>query len=164
MDAKQAITSQYLAALEMLKQAIVKCPEALWDDARDKNRFWHVAYHALFYTHLYLQRSESEFTAWSKHREHYHVLGELPASPDVAAVYSQAEVLAYLEVCREQVKEKVTALDLDAADSGFYWLPFGKLELQLYILRHLGQHVGELMDRLGTRASIEVDWVGRGTS
>jgi hypothetical protein len=167
MNAKQAITSQYRAALEMLKQAILKCPEALWDDPRDKNRFWHIAYHALFYTHLYLQVSESKFTPWSKHREHYQVLGALPEPPHaplgVGAAYSQAEVLAYLEVCQEQVKEKVAALDLDATDSGFHWLPFGKLELQLYNLRHLGQHIGELMDRLGTRAAIEVDWVGRVT-
>jgi hypothetical protein len=167
MNAKQAIASQYLAALEMLKQTILKCPEALWDDPRDKNRFWQIAYHALFYTHLYLQESESTFTPWPRHRENYQFLGSTPwpphAPPDIGEAYSPAEVLAYLEVCQEQAKEKVVALDLDAADSGFHWLPFGKLELQLYNLRHLGQHIGELMDRLGTRAAIEVDWVGRGT-
>ncbi len=168
MDAKQAIASQYLAAFEMLKQAIVKCPEALWDDPRDKNRFWHIAYHALFYTHLYLQRSESEFTPWSKHREQYRSLGSSPepspAAMGVEAAYSQAELLAYLEICREQVKERVATLDLEAADSGFDWLSFGKLELQLYNLRHLAQHTGELMERLGTRAAIDVDWVGKGES
>jgi len=42
------------------------------------------------------------------------------------------------------------------------WLSFGKLELQLYNLRHLGQHTGELMERLGTRAALDVDWVGKG--
>ena len=39
MDAKQVITSQYLAALQMMKLTIEKCPAALWDDARDRNRF-----------------------------------------------------------------------------------------------------------------------------
>jgi hypothetical protein len=164
MDAKQAITSQYLATLEMLKQAIVKCPDTLWDDPGDKNRFWQIAYHALFYTHLYLQESESAFTGWSGHRKDYQYLGSTPrpphAPPDIGEAYSPAEVLAYLEVCQAQVKEKVAELDLEAANSGFSWLPFGKLELQLYNLRHLSQHVGELMERLGTRAAIEVDWVG----
>ncbi len=166
MDAKQAIASQYLAALEMLKQAIAKCPKALWDDPGDKNRFWHVAYHTLFYTHLYLQESEGDFVPWARHRKDYQYLGAAPwppyPSPDIGEAYSQADMLAYLEICREQVKEKVAAVNLEAAASGFSWLPFGKLELQLYNLRHLEQHTGELMDRLGTRAAIEVDWVGKG--
>jgi hypothetical protein len=46
------------------------------------------------------------------------------------------------------------------AESGFYWLPMNKLELQIYNIRHLQQHTGELMERLGSRAGVEVDWVG----
>lgn len=36
MDAREVISSQYLAALEMLKRSVVACPEALWarPDAR----------------------------------------------------------------------------------------------------------------------------------
>ena len=55
--------------------------------------------------------------------------------------------------------ERVPQLDLEA-ESGFGWLPFGKLELQFYNIRHLQQHTGELMERLGTRAHVDVDWVG----
>ena len=164
MDAKQAILAQYLAALEMLKHVIVQCPEALWDDLHDKNRFWHIAYHALFYTHLYLQTSQSEFTAWSGHHENYHRLESLPQptpeQPDLGKAYTKDEELTYLEICCEQAKEKVAVLDLEAA-SGFSWLPFSKLELQLYNLRHLQQHIGELAERLWTRSAVEVDWVGR---
>jgi hypothetical protein len=50
-------------------------------------------------------------------------------------------------------------VDLEAA-SGFFWLPFDKLELQFYTIRHIQQHTGELMERLGTRANVEIDWVG----
>jgi len=166
MDAKEAILSQYLAALEMLKHAIVQCPDGLWDDPHNQNRFWRSAYHALFYTHLYLQTSESEFTAWSGHREKYHRLEFLPQptaeQPELGKAYSKEEELAYLQICREQAKEKVAVLDLEAA-SGFSWLPFSKLELQLYNLRHLQQHIGELAERLWSRSAVEVDWVG-GTS
>jgi hypothetical protein len=165
MDAKPAILTQYLAALEMLKQTVVKCPPALWDEPSDKNKFWHITYHALFYTHLYLQVSESEFKAWAKHREHYQFLGPLPwpphEPPSIGQAYDKEDLLAYLEVCQAQVKEIVPLLDLEAAASGFSWQPFGKLELQLYNLRHLQHHIGELMERLGTRAAIEVDWLGR---
>jgi hypothetical protein len=34
------------------------------------------------------------------------------------------------------------------------------LELQIYSIRHLMQHTGELMDRLGRRTGAEIDWVG----
>jgi hypothetical protein len=53
----------------------------------------------------------------------------------------------------------VPQLNLEAA-SGFDWLPFGKLELQFYTIRHIQQHTGELMERLGSRAGVEVNWVG----
>jgi hypothetical protein len=53
----------------------------------------------------------------------------------------------------------VPQLDL-AAESGFYWLPFDKAELQIYNIRHLQQDAGELMERLGSRAGLDVEWVG----
>jgi hypothetical protein len=46
--------------------------------------------------------------------------------------------------------------------SGFEWLPFGKLELQVSSLRRSQQHTAELMERLGSRAGIHVDWAGWG--
>ena len=57
MSYTDAIISQYLASLEMLRHVITGCPEDLWDRVEDGNRSWHIAYHALFYTHLYLQDS-----------------------------------------------------------------------------------------------------------
>jgi hypothetical protein len=52
----------------MLKEAVTRCPEELWDDTAYKNRFWNIAYHALFYTHLYLQPNLEAFSPWEKHR------------------------------------------------------------------------------------------------
>lgn len=164
METKAVIRSQYLAALEMLKQTIVKCPASLWDDPAPKNRFWHIAYHALFYTHLYLQDTEKEFAPWAKHRPEYNYMGQVAKpphdAPKVREPYRQEDVLEYLQFCQQQVEDKVPALDLEVA-SGFHWLPFGKLELQFYNIRHIQQHAGELAERLGTQAGIDVDWVGR---
>ena len=81
MDLAEIIISQYLAALEMLKQTIIKCPESIWNSPDDKTKFWHIAYHALFYTHLYLQDSEADFTPWAKHRDEYQFIGQLPWPP-----------------------------------------------------------------------------------
>jgi hypothetical protein len=163
MSVPDVIISQYLASLEMLKRAVTKCPESLWNDPNDKNPFWHVAYHAIFYTHLYLQESEQTFTPWSKHRNEYQFLGQVPwpphAPPQIGEPYDKVNLLEYLALCQNQVRERVPWLDLEAA-SGFDWLPFGKLELQFYNLRHLQQHTGELMERLGSRANTDIDWVG----
>jgi DinB superfamily len=163
MDTKQVIQSQYLAALKMLKQAVEKCPPEVWNAAEDKNRFWHVAYHSLFYTHLYLQDAEKDFQPWEHHRREYQFLGQTPYPPHdpprIGEPYAKEEILAYYDVVREEVKKRVPALDLEAA-SGFEWLPFGKLELQFYNIRHLQQHTGELFERLGARAGIKLDWVG----
>jgi hypothetical protein len=163
MNIPEVIISQYQSALEMLKQAITRCPESLWNSPGDKTKFWHIAYHALFYTHLYLQESEQSFVPWSKHRNEYQFLGQVPwpphAPPQIGEPYDKASLLEYLAFCQRQVADRVPQLDLQAA-SGFDWLPFGKLELQFYTIRHMQQHTGELMERLGTRANVEIDWVG----
>jgi len=54
----------------------------------------------------------------------------------------------------------VNRMDLEA-ESGFHWLPFDKLELQFYNIRHVQQHTGELSERLGAKGEIEVRWVGK---
>jgi hypothetical protein len=159
MRAKETIKSQYYASLEMLKQAIEACPESLWYGPEPRNPFWHTAYHVLFYTHFYLQTSEDDFVPWEKHREVYVSLGSSGERSESEEPFSKEEILAYHELCREQVEEKVTSLDLEA-QSGFSWLPFDKLELQIYSIRHIQQHTGELYERLGTNRDIELGWVG----
>lgn len=164
MDIKEIITSQYLAALAMLRQAIATCPSELWDSPADQNKFWHVAYHALFYTHFYLCPSENEFEPWAKTRKDYQFMGPTPWPPHTRPVtdqpYSRADLLEYVDFCQARVTPWLAVTDLGAAESGFHWLPFGKLELQIYSMRHLQQHIGELCDRLGERAGVEIDWVG----
>jgi hypothetical protein len=163
MNTPEIIISQYQAALEMLKQTIAKCPDSIWNSPNDKTKFWHIAYHALFYTHLYLQDSEQTFTPWPKHRKEYQFIGQVPwpphAPPQIGEPYDKETVLEYLTFCQRQVADRVPQVDLEAA-SGFDWLPFNKFELQLYTIRHIQQHTGELMERLGTRAGAEIRWVG----
>jgi hypothetical protein len=163
MDNREIIISQYQAALAMLKETVEKCPDWIWNSSEDKTKFWQIAYHALFYTHLYLQDSEQDFTPWSKHRKDYQYFGRLPYPPhtplEIGEPFDRESVLEYLAICQRQVDERVPLINLEAA-SGFDWLPFNKLELQLYTIRHLQQHTGELMERLGSRANVEIHWVG----
>lgn len=163
MDYHAVIRSQYHATLGMLAQAIEKCPDALWNQRDDQAKFWHIAYHALFYTHLYLNPTEADFTPWVNHREDYQFMGPIPWDgnrlPKIEEPYQPAVLLDYVTFCRQRVDQHVPTLDL-AAPSGFNWLPMNKFELQLYTIRHLQQHAGELMERLGSRLGISVDWIG----
>jgi hypothetical protein len=167
MNIKDVIISQYLASLEMLSNAVKACPDRIWADSKHKNKFWHIAYHAIFYTHLYLQNSEDDFIPWEKHRDEYQFMGSLPEAPSkkpaIDTPYLKGEIIEYLEFCKKQVIETLPILNLDSDASGFYWLPFGKLELQFYNIRHLQQHTGELYERLGTEENIDVQWVGKGS-
>jgi len=156
MAFKDTIQSQYHAALMMLKAAVEKCPVDLWADDDYVNPFWRVAYHTIIYTHFYLSPTQDDFIPWEKHKEDMQLLG--PKAPD-SEPYSKDDVLKYLEFCLEQVEAQVSAMDLDA-ESGFYWLPFDKLELQFYNIRHIQHHTGELCERLGAHGEIEVGWVG----
>ena len=164
MNTQDVIKSQYHAALSMLQQVVVRCPDAVWRSVNPSMPFWRVAFHALFYTHLYLQPTEKDFAPWPKHRDESQHMGPLPwpphDEPAIGEPYSRDEILEYLDFVRAQVEEKVSALDLEG-DSGFFWLPFSKLELQFYNIRHVQQHAGELSQRLA-ESGAEIDWVGAG--
>ena len=78
MDIAQVIVSQYQAALAMLEDAVVRCPDDLWDTPQPPNRFYQIAYHALFYTHLYLQPTVDDFKVWEKHIDGHQSFGQPP--------------------------------------------------------------------------------------
>lgn len=166
MNTKQAIESQYLASLEMMKQTIEKCPQSLWSDPSYKNQFWHITYHALFYTDFYLHPAEDDYLPWPKQKELAQFMGPTPwpphEVPEIDKPYAQDEMLEYIDYIKGRVREIVPVLDF-AGGSGFDWLPMSKLELQFYSIRHLQLHIGELCERLWQQEKIEVNWLGMGS-
>lgn len=150
MTVYETLARQYRAALEALADAVRKCPDALWL-APSPNKYWHIAYHALFFAHLYLQDSQDTFRPWPKHRPNYQFLGRIPwpphELPQIDSPYTKEEVLEYLDFCRAEVEARTPGIDFDAP-SGFHWLPFNKLELQIYNIRHIQHHTGQLTDRV----------------
>jgi DinB family protein len=155
MTVQAVLKSQYHASLSMLRNAIDACPPALWTDASYVNQFWHVAYHTLFYTDLYLQPSESAFVPWEHHRPEYNFFKSESIVP-----YSVDEIRAYCERCDEKVDSAVDRLDLTAAESGFSWYKMSKLEHQFVNLRHLQHHTGQLAERIRQATGRGIDWVG----
>ncbi|MBP6788323.1 MAG: DinB family protein [Candidatus Promineofilum sp.] len=153
-DLAAILTSQYLASLTMLKEAIIACPDALWNAPEDRNKFWHVVYHTLFFTHLYAADSAESFVPWRQHRDGYE---EFDGPPDDAP-YDKATLLEYLAFCRRHLPERLPQLDLWARE-GHEDRTLLTLERQINSIRHLMQHVGELLERLGSRTGAEIEWV-----
>ena len=152
---RSAFDTQYQAGLDMLEAAVRACPDDAWDSDAHVNRFWHIAYHALFYVHLYLFQSLSERSPWSGHREGAQNLGQ------EVGPYSRDSILEYLAFCRDHARSRIAKLDL-TAESGFPWLTFGPVERLAYNLRHLQHHTGQLSERIRQDTGNGVRWVGRG--
>ena len=159
------IVSQYRASLAMLRAPIERCPEDLWASETHENRFWQIAYHALFYTHLYLSPGEESFEPWELYRPEYESLGPLPyppyALPEIGDPYTQAEILDYQALVEGMVVKRVGAAPLEGP-SGFPWLAFDRLELHLYNVRHIQHHAGQLVDRVRHARGGSFGWVGSG--
>jgi hypothetical protein len=164
---RAALGSQYHAALAMLREVVERYPEERWEADRRVNAPWQLAYHSLFFTHLYLQPEVAAFRPWKGHRSQVQhedgIAGpadpgnDLPLIPDP---YTKAQVLEYLAFCDALVDEAVAALDLLSPQSGFHWYPIGKLEHQLVNLRHVQHHTAQLADRLRNDAGLGTRWVG----
>jgi hypothetical protein len=164
---RAAFKSQYRSALAMLRDAVEQCPDELWDDPSFKNRFWQVAYHALFFTHLYLQPRLEDFEPWSGHQSEVQHDDGIAGPPDpdsdlplIPEPYSKGAVLEYSSFCQDRVDDWVDALDFGSPESGFHWYPVPKLEHQLVNLRHVQHHTAQLADRLRRELDAGVRWVG----
>jgi hypothetical protein len=153
---RTALKSQHHAALAMLRAAIRNCPDDLWTK-RDGHAspFWLIAYHTLFYTHLYLQPNNRVFRPWEHHRRGIQHMGR---SPKTQRPYTRDEVLAYLRVCESAVDDAVDAMDLNSPRSGFSWYKLPKLEHQIINIRHIQYHQAQLADRLRAATGAGVDW------
>lgn len=144
----------------MLRETILRCPDKVWDDPTQGNRFWHIAYHTLFYTHFYLSPSEGEFEPWE-----YGIRGMqffrsyVPAEPDGTCPYTKEQLLAYTDRIATSLESRIAAEPF-ADPSGFEWLPFSRLELHLYNIRHVQHHTGQLVERLRGDGIEGIEWEG----
>ena len=166
MDIQSALKSQYHAALKTLREAIEKSPEAMWNDPADGPApFWRVAYHTLFFTHLYLQPHVEAFTPWARARDEAHLMGGVPwdnyRAPKPCDPYTLADLVEYWHVCDAMIDAGVDALDLTAPQCGFPWYQMPKLEHQIVNIRHIQHHAAILSTRLRRSANLGIEWVGR---
>jgi len=164
MNVAAALKSQYHAALAALKQAIDRCPDDLWTATGHASQFWQVAYHAIFYTHLYLQTDERSFKPQKSHRREYQFLENVPwpphRPPELGEPYGKKQVLEYWHLCDRMIDAGVDKLDLDRGDCGFRWYKMPKLDHQIMNIRHIQAHAAQLEERVRSATGIGPEWVG----
>jgi len=163
---RQTIANQYGAALKMLGDAIDKCEAKHWEAKVGQFPFWHVSYHVLFCTDMYLSPTFAKFKEPEFHKKNYNFLGKLPWPPFQEVVadepYKKAVLSGYVETCRGKVV-KVVGKETEASlagPSGFDWIGFPRAQLHLYNLRHIQHHMGALNAFLARTQGKGAAWVG----
>jgi hypothetical protein len=156
------IWQQFGAAIDMLDNAIVACPEELWGDRAQDQEYWYVTYHTLFWLDLYLSGAVEGFVPPSP-----FTLEELdPAGILPERVYAKDELRTYLTHCRTKCKETIDALNDERAKQecvfGSRRMSFA--ELLLYTMRHVQEHAAQLSLILGQKYGLESHWVSRARS
>jgi hypothetical protein len=164
---QSVIGRQFAAAIQMMRLAIEACPDDLWDDRTDGSPFWHLAYHALYFTDLYLSDDEKSFEARDCHEGTVHFLpgdyqefGGIITTPE--EVFTREQLLDYSDHCLEKCEEtfdKVTD-ERVLQRCGFWWYELNVGEFLLNNLRHTQHHAGQLALLLRRRADIGIDWLG----
>jgi hypothetical protein len=157
MELRDVLASQYRSSLAMLRSVIADCPDEAWADERFRVPSWRIAYHTVFFTNLYLQKSPKAFKAWDGCADGVEGLG--PKAPSVDEPYSRERILGYVEDCSRLADEQLPIMDLDGP-CGFHWYDTNKLEHQLINIRHVQHHAAQLADRLRNVLDKGIPWVG----
>jgi hypothetical protein len=153
------VASQYGAAIDMLDNAIVACPDALWSDTSRSPQFWYLAYHTLFFLDFYSAGAERGFAPPAP-----FTLAELdPAGVMPERVYSRAELRRYLEHGRAQCLAEIDALtEARSRERCAYTRPDLTVgELVLYNLRHVQHHAAQLNLILRQVVDAAPGWVSK---
>lgn len=157
---KRIVWQQYGAAMDTLDEAIRACPDALWnatmwEDEEDSRygHVWFIAYHALFWTDLFLTGSPKGFAPPAP-----FIRGALPEKP-----YTKDDILAYLIQCRQKSQAIIEGLTDERAQQVcvFDWMEPTFLELQLYSMRHMQEHAAHLSFFLGRNGVTAPDWIAK---
>ena len=136
---KEVLAQQFGAAIAMLENAIVACPDQLWDNDTD---FWYWSYHTIFYLDYYADQDPQNFLPPSPYTlSEFNATGTLPER-----IYSKEELLVYLGVSRKKCHDLIMNFNPETAAHRFINIArnYSMLEIVLYNLRHVQHHVAQL--------------------
>jgi hypothetical protein len=159
---KAILWQQFGAAIDMLENAVVACPDQLWGDRSQRPEFWYVVYHTLFFLDLYLSDSVDGFAPPAP-----FTLDELdPRGLMPERVYAKEELQGYLDHGREKCRGVIAELTDETARrrSAFGSVDGSVLESLLYNMRHVQHHAAQLNLVLRQKTDSAPGWVGKAKS
>ncbi|HRK22911.1 MAG TPA: hypothetical protein PLX06_13930 [Fimbriimonadaceae bacterium] len=174
---RNALKEQFRAAIAMLTNCVEICPDDLWTtpnfEIDDGDRtiyraFWRIAFHGVYFTHLYMGQSVADFRPWPGRRKGYfegmwHEPWDIEPFefPRDADPVTKAELLDYIAYVDGLIDANFDRLNLETSDSGVPWYPsLNKLSHELLTLRHLQGHIGQLSELLMARG-LDPKWISR---
>jgi DinB superfamily len=153
---QEAVWNQFGASIDMLENAIIMCPDEHWDT---KLNFWYAAYHCIFWTDYYLTAEPGTFEPPAP-----FTLSEFdPAGKMPGRTYTKAELLSYLEYCRQKASELIAGLTHDRLSDRWIndYKNYSLLEILLYNIRHIQHHSAQLNLLLRQTINNAPAWVSR---
>ncbi|HWI66438.1 MAG TPA: DinB family protein [Symbiobacteriaceae bacterium] len=148
---------QFGAAIDMLENALLACPDELWGDRSQNPEYWYTVYHTLFFLDLYLTGTTEGFAPPAPYN-----LDELdPAGILPERVYTKLELHAYLEHGREKCRTTLANLTDEQAERrcSFPWGEVSFAELLLDNMRHVQHHAAQLNLILRQKTDSAPRWV-----
>ena len=163
---KENLWSQFGATIDMLQNAIEKCPDELWSSNR---RFFYMSYHTVVFLDYYLTippknfTSPLPFTLIDQNKIPADAIDDL--QPD--RFYTKIEILDYLNFSRGKCRKLISSLTeaglnerfVEDLDQGRMDYPI--LEILLYNMRHVQHHAAQLNLMLRQNNIDAPHWVGR---
>jgi len=165
-----AVRHQFGAAIDMLEEALIACPDDLWSTCLwndplmppEFSEFWYVAFHTIFWLDLYLSGEVEGFEP-----PFPFTLDELiPEGKLPERSYTRAELIEYLAYCRIKCYSIIELLTNEKAERGCYF-PWRKnsisfAELILDNMRHVQEHGAQLNMILGQKIGVSANWFSQG--
>jgi hypothetical protein len=156
---RSVLWHQFGAAIDMLENAMVACPDDVWSDRSRRPEFWYVAYHTLFLLDLYLSESPDGFAPPAP-----FTLDELDDIPPEQP-YARDELLRYLEHGRARCRAVINALTDEKLLEVHQWWTHEStvLEMLIYNMRHVQHHAAQLNLILRQQTDSAPPWIARTT-
>ena len=162
----ESLVSQFNASLITLENCIDSCPPEEWNQSHGDYPFSQVVFHTLFYCDFYLSKNEEIFKTQEFHRNHKDTFADYEELEYRLPVrlYDKAFIKEYLEYCKEKIKVEVKNFRiedlLNVREESIRKM--SKLELYIYVIRHIQHHAAQLGLRIQFVIKKEMKWVSRG--
>lgn len=164
-DIKESLWKQFGASIDMLKNAIILCPEAYWNTNK---KFFYNTYHCLIFLDYYLTIPPENFSSPLPFT--IAETGDIPedAIDDVIPdrLYSKKELLDYLQSCLEKCRRLIAGLTDEKLKEPWIEEPetpgamnYSVWEILLYNMRHVQHHAAQLNLLLRQGINHAPEWI-----